>query len=228
MTGLALALFLAEINVHEDIVREIQGSVIYLLYLTSPLMWFAYRRWQVRDELAAEQMANDGHFEDAIALLQDKIRRKGSTLLLLNNLATYLDAVGAFEEALQALEQAEQRFGKQHILTLNRAFFLTHAGRTEEALAIVERLVKIVPGDFDLICHYALLLLRINLRDEAEQQYLRAEVRYLWEKSDELKKRWLPLLNKLRAAVGDGRHQKLAMPNHVPVDQHITAVGKHP
>lgn len=226
------ALFYSGENIIHDEFHALGGGIFLFLLSASPFLWIVFQRWRWQVELSAEQLANDGHFDDAIALLRDKICSKGSTLLLLNNLAAYLDAAGKYDEALDALEKAELRFGKQHILTMNKAFFLTHAGRNDEALAIVEPLLRIVPGDFDLICHYAVLLFRINLRDQAEEQYLRAEVRCLWEKSEELKKRWLPLLNKLRAIIGDGRHEmhagRTAIPDSDPTHQHIMPAGKHP
>src|SRR4051812_13883840 len=62
--GLVRSMFLPEFIAGDGGI--IMGfAVSLLLIFDSPLLWF--QRWQLRDELAAEQLANDGQIEDAIA-----------------------------------------------------------------------------------------------------------------------------------------------------------------
>src|SRR6266852_4496979 len=174
---------------------------LVLVVVLMPMGWIIAQHWQFWAELEAEALVERGRYDEAILVLQTKRVSEGATLLLLNDLAYCLDAVGEQEEALLVLDEAELRFGKQRELTVKRAVCLTRLGQTNEALAVMRAAVEAWPQDFELAYQFTVMFLKLDRRDDAERKFDQTEILYLREKSDEVRQQWRPKLERLRRQI---------------------------
>jgi tetratricopeptide (TPR) repeat protein len=95
----------------------------------------------------AETLRDLGRHEEALAALEDTMRRFPANEVAPNARAETLRDLGRYEEALAALEDTMRRFPANEVAPNARAETLRDLGRYEEALAALEDTMRRFPAD---------------------------------------------------------------------------------
>jgi len=115
-----------------------------------------------------------GHYDEAIAVYRESVRRDPGSVFSLVNLGKLLNFRGAPAEALTVLQKAVRLSANDAAAHNQLAAALAAGGRTAEALAHYEKAVALSPGRSDFLGDLGAVYLMLDRPDAAADCYRRA------------------------------------------------------
>jgi tetratricopeptide (TPR) repeat protein len=131
--------------------------------------------WKQRHARRAFHLIKEGHTDQAIEMLQERLRTRGPNFDVLNTLVVPYIAQKELDKAMQTVDAAEACLPNQAVLHNNRATILRDQGHSEAANESFRKAHTLAPFDFYYAANYGLQLAKMGQIDEATTLLKNAE-----------------------------------------------------
>jgi tetratricopeptide (TPR) repeat protein len=176
------------------------GGIVIWSFVALVVGLSVFNRWRNRALRRAFRMAQLGHVDEAIGLVEDLREQNGQSPTIIISLVSLLALQKRWMEVLELINDAMQSAGRRPEFLFWKGVAQWELDWKNDALSSLQQAAAERPSDFTIVCRYGSALAELGHPNEAMEQLRQADSLYAQRRWG-VSKDWRTALEELRRKV---------------------------